>query len=161
MDGSRTSLLAPLSKRSFTASASAALTAKNRRCGGTQDALGSAPRRSSSWIVSHLFCRLEWHGKYQNNLLAPSKNTLTACGMKWPPGYRHENCNLAEGRHSSLRTQHYCPTVPGQQQDDPERGQNSWVSQQCISRPCGHEKPLCGDRQSQARFSAPPRVTQV
>lgn len=58
LDGSRTSVLAPFSKRSFTAFASAALTAKKRRCDGTEATLGSAPRRSSSWIVSHLFCCL-------------------------------------------------------------------------------------------------------
>lgn len=59
LDGSRTSVLAPFSKRSFTAFASAALTAKKRRCDGTEATLGSAPRRSSSWIVSHLFCCLK------------------------------------------------------------------------------------------------------
>lgn len=57
--GSWMSVLARCSSSSFTPATSPAFTAKNRACMGTRHRLGSAPRRSSSPMVSHLVLCLQ------------------------------------------------------------------------------------------------------
>jgi hypothetical protein len=87
------SVLAPLSSSNFTPSTSPAFTAKNRACMGTLQRLGSAPRRSSSWMVSQRLLCLQgptqggygWEGRCK--VIAKTGSIRMGGGVQMLPGW--------------------------------------------------------------------------